>query len=50
MMAIRHRDMDERGKAALLGGEVLATPRCRRWTGMLHPRVQGMTTNVCLCK
>lgn len=50
MMAIRHRDMDERGKTALLGEELLATPGCRRWTGILHPRVQGMTANVCLCK
>lgn len=50
MMAIRHRDMDERGKTALLGEEVLATPGCRRWTGILRPRVQGMTANVCLCK
>lgn len=38
----RHRDMDVRGQTALLGAEVLATPGCRRWTEILHPRIQGM--------
>lgn len=43
----RHRDMDVRGQTTLLGADVLATPGCRRWTEILHPRIQGMIA-VCM--